>query len=316
MKYCLGIDTSNYTTSAAICRVEDMEIIANSKRLLVVKSGEHGLRQSDAVFQHTKALPEILSAAYRGVSSTDTLVGVAVSDRPSEQEGSYMPCFLTGVSAADSASLAAGVKCYKFSHQAGHIAAAIYSAGRMDLAHNKFMAFHVSGGTTQALLVRPDEDKIFNITCIGGSNDLKAGQAVDRIGGMLGLDFPAGPELEKLALASKNVYNPRPIIKDDTFSLSGLENMAAKMKQMGESREDIARFTLDFIAVSLIKCVEKLLAEYGDMPVVFAGGVMSNSIIRCRAESSFRCYFAEPAFSSDNGAGIALLGAMSYLRGV
>lgn len=316
MKYSLGIDSSNYTTSAAVCRIDDMTIISNHKRLLAVESGKCGLRQSDAVFQHIKALPEIIGAAYEGVSPLDKQVCTAVSDRPSEQEGSYMPCFLSGVASAKAISSSKAVPCYKFSHQAGHIAAALYSAGRMDLAEQKFLAFHVSGGTTQALLVEPDADKIFRIECIGGSNDLKAGQAVDRIGGMLGLDFPAGPMLEKLALKSPNAYNPRPIMKDGTFSLSGLENMAKKMKDMGETPEDIARFTLDFIAVSITTCVEKLLAEYGDMMVVFAGGVMSNSIIRRRIEERFKCAFAEPAFSSDNAAGIALLGAISYLRGV
>lgn len=316
MKYCLGIDTSNYTTSAAVCCVEDMEIVSNNKRLLAVKSGECGLRQSDAVFQHIKALPEIISGAVANVTAEDKLVCVAVSDKPSEQEGSYMPCFLSGIASAKAAALASHVECYNFSHQAGHIAAALYSAGRMDLIHQKFIAFHVSGGTTQALLVEPDKDKIFKISCIGGSNDLKAGQAVDRIGGMMGLDFPAGPALELLANESEKVFNPRPIMREDTFSLSGLENMAKKMMETQESPQDIARFTLDFIAVSIIACVENLIAQQGEMPVVFAGGVMSNKIIRSRVESQFECAFAEPVFSSDNAAGIALLGAMSYLRGI
>jgi len=316
MKYCLGIDTSNYTTSSAVCRVDDMTIVANSRRLLKVESGAKGLRQSDAVFQHIKALPDIVNSAAQCIKSGDKNVCISVSDRPSEQEGSYMPCFLSGVAAAETAAAAGGVKCYRFSHQAGHIAAALYSAGRMDLAEKRFLAFHVSGGTTQALYVTPNEEKIFNIKCVGGSNDLKAGQAVDRIGGMMGLDFPAGPALEQLALKSKEVYNPRPIMKDDTFSLSGLENMAAKMMKNEERPEDIARFTLDFIAISIITCVEKLLEEYGKLPVVFAGGVMSNSIIRKRIESRFDCAFAEPGFSSDNAAGIALLGAISYLRGI
>ncbi len=316
MKYVLGIDTSNYTTSAAVCCVEDMEIVANNKRLLEVKSGECGLRQSDAVFQHVKALPEIINGAVGCVDNGDKPVCVAVSDRPSEQDGSYMPCFLSGIASAEAAASVLKVPCYRFSHQAGHIAAALYSAGRMDLANRSFLALHVSGGTTQALLVSPDEDNIFTIKCVGGSNDLKAGQAVDRIGGMLGLRFPAGAELEKLALRSNQKYDPRPIIKDDTFSLSGLQNMAEKMHRMGESPEDIARFTLDFIAVSISSCVDGLLAEYGRMPVVFAGGVMSNSIIRRRIESRYDSAFAAPIFSSDNAAGIALLGAMSYLRGV
>lgn len=316
MKYCLGIDTSNYTTSAALCCVEDVAVTADRKRLLQVKGGATGLRQSDAVFQHIKALPEIISAVTDSLTDNDTVVCVSVSDRPSEQDGSYMPCFLTGIAAASAAAGAARAKCYRFSHQAGHIAAALYSSGRTELFKEQFIAFHVSGGTTQALLVEPDEEKVFSIKCVGGTNDLKAGQAVDRIGAMMGLAFPAGPELEKLAEQSNRVFSPKITMRQGSFSLSGLENMALKMKKSGEADEDIARFTLDFIGQNLVKCVEGLIDSYGQMPVVFAGGVMSNKIIRRMLESEFDSAFAEPRFSSDNAAGTAILGALSYSRGV
>ena len=73
-----------------------------------------------------------------------------------------------------------------FSHQQGHIAAALYSAGKLELLEERFLAFHVSGGTTEALLVTPGEKGVPQVKLVAHSLDLKAGQAVDRVGVMLG----------------------------------------------------------------------------------------------------------------------------------
>ena len=190
----LGIDTSNYTTSAAL--FADGRVI-QSKRLLPVKEGQIGLRQSDAVFHHVQQLPTMLDVLWKEQAA---LGGVGVSVRPRDQEGSYMPCFTVGYGAAKMIAGALSVPVYTFSHQAGHIMAALYSSDQIALCKKKFLAFHVSGGTTEALLVTPDKEHVFHCELVAASLDLKAGQAVDRVGHMLGLPFPAGPALEKLAL--------------------------------------------------------------------------------------------------------------------
>ena len=216
MSYYLGIDTSNYTTSVALYNDEDNSVV-NLKKLLPVKSGEKGIRQSDAVFHHTIQLPELIKKAFNGEKIDIKSIGV--STKPCNVENSYMPCFLTGISVATGISSALNVPLYEFSHQDGHIVAALFSSEKLDLINKKFIAFHVSGGTSQALLVEPDGN-YFKTTLISDSLDLKAGQAVDRVGVMLGLDFPCGPELEKLALQSKAEYKKIKVFRrDGCFSL-------------------------------------------------------------------------------------------------
>ena len=235
---------------------------------------------------------------------------IGVSDRPCGDDGSYMPCFLAGISAATAFSAVKNVPLVRFTHQQGHIAAALYSAGRLDLLSEKFIAFHVSGGTTQALLVEPDGDNICKTRLIASSLDLKAGQAVDRVGAMLGLDFPAGKELDKLACLCDEKIKVRPVMRGCNCSLSGVENKCKKMLDEGESKEKIARFCIEYICASLDGMAGALLEEYGVLPLVFSGGVMSNSIISKRLSEKYGAFFAAPEFSCDNAAGIAILASM------
>lgn len=182
-RYYIGVDTSNYTTSCALYDAAERRVVSNIKRLLDVPEGGRGLRQSDAMFMHTKRLPEIIASALDALVP-DELCAVGVSSRPRDVEGSYMPCFLAGVSAASAMAGAAKKPLYRFSHQAGHIAAAVYSSGSPDLYSREFIAFHVSGGTTELLLVHSelDGEQPFVIEKLGGTLDISAGQAVDRSG--------------------------------------------------------------------------------------------------------------------------------------
>ena len=299
----LGIDTSNYTSSAAAYNGRD---VIQRKLLLPVKPGEKGLRQSDAVFHHTVRLHPLVEEIFEELNG-QRISALGVSSRPRDAEGSYMPCFCVGVSAARCVAAALGVPVYSFSHQSCHLAAALYSAGRLDLIKEKFIAFHISGGTTEMLFVTPDKDNIFSVKIIGETLDLNAGQAVDRAGLMLGLDFPCGAQLEKLALMSKKTFAPRVSVKNGSCSLSGLENKCRDMINGGENKEDTARFCLDFIIASLDKMTAFALKEYGDLPLLYAGGVMSNTIIRDYFQQKYGAFFAKPEFSCDNAAGVAVL---------
>ena len=239
MSGVLGFDTSNYTTSVAF--YDNGEII-QKKRLLPVKEGERGIRQSDAVFHHTKAYAELLQEVLSSCSGAIKAVGASIT--PTTQAGSYMPCFLVGENAARTVASVLNVPFYSFSHQQGHIAAALYSAKRTDLLEKRFLAFHISGGTTDLVLCEPDEDKIIKITPISSSNDLKAGQAVDRIGVKMGIPFPAGIGLENLAQKSDKTFKNKIKLYDGFCSLSGLENKCLKMLENGETKEDTAKFLL------------------------------------------------------------------------
>lgn len=305
MSFYLGIDTSNYTTSCAIYDSEKNTIIQR-KKLLPVKEGELGLRQSDAVFHHTVQLPELMRDLFSEFDGEITAIGV--SDVPMRADGSYMPCFLAGVSVAQSLASAINIPLYKFSHQQGHIMAALFSSGRMDLFDKKFLAFHVSGGTTQALLV----DKEISAKMFASSLDLKAGQAVDRVGVMLRYPFPAGKYVDELAQKSDKKYKINIKLKDGNCCLSGVENKCRKMLDDGEKKEDICRYCLDYIMTALYKMALAAKEKYGDLDLIFSGGVMSNSIIKKEFTEKLNANFAEPVFSADNAAGTAILA--SYMN--
>ena len=304
---CLGIDTSNYTTSAALYDDATGDVI-QKRRLLKVKPGELGLRQSDAVFQHTLALPELLKELLAGAGKTPDVI--AVSTAPRGEEGSYMPCFMVGKGTADSLGAVFSRPVGYFSHQAGHIAAALYSAGRLDWLKKEFLAFHVSGGTTEAVRVSPDAQTLLRTELVARSLDLKAGQAIDRVGVMLGLAFPAGPALDELSRQSDKQYKIKPFLRDGDCSLSGLQNRCEQMKQAGEADCDIARYCMEYICAALRGMTRKLTETHPGLPVLYSGGVMSNSLIRERFTKEFGAVFAAPGFSSDNAVGVAVLGAM------
>jgi N6-L-threonylcarbamoyladenine synthase len=308
----VGIDTSNYTTSLALCDGAG-QVIANLKAPLPVKEGERGLRQSDAVFAHVKNLPSLMVEMKAVLASLEGgashIRGIGFSATPRRSADSYMPCFLAGKVAASAIDLAADVPVCDFSHQEGHVMAALYSAGVMEeMANREFVAFHVSGGTTDVLYVRPDKGR-FDIEMIGTSLDLHAGQAVDRVGVALGLKFPCGKELEALAATcDEKIPKPRICVKGLDCHLSGLENLALSLYEKTGDRALVAAYTLDFIGQTLVELSAEVRRRYPDIPMVYAGGVMSNRRIQTMVGKRFKnTYFSEPAFSADNAAGIALL---------
>lgn len=306
MSYYLGIDTSNYTTSVCLFDSDSGKVISKRK-LLPVREGEVGLRQSDAVFHHVQQLPAMFEEAFDGF--TEDIKAIGVSYAPRTAEGSYMPCFTVGTAAADILASVLKIPVYRFSHQQGHIAAALYSVGRMDLLSKKHIAFHVSGGTTEALLVNGSEGFV-TTEVVAKTLDLNAGQLIDRVGVMLGLHFPCGRELEQLALQCREPIKVKATLKDADCCLSGGQNLAEKLMKEGRSSAYIARFTMEFISAAISGMSDRIRERYGDLPLVYAGGVMSDSIIRDELSAKQDCVFALPEFSSDNAAGTAVLASI------
>ncbi|MBQ8850607.1 MAG: peptidase M22 [Clostridia bacterium] len=311
----VGFDTSNYTTSIAVCTL-DGKVVANLKKPLPVKAGQRGLRQSDAVFEHTRNLPELAKSLKIFLAENDLRpVAVGVSATPRDAEGSYMPCFLSGVAAAEVFSSALNIPLYKFSHQNGHIMAAVYSSGETArLKNTPFVAFHVSGGTTEALYVEPNDNGL-SVTLAGETDDINAGQLIDRVGVMMGLSFPAGREMERLASEYRGKIYRHPIcVRDGRCSLSGGENIAARLYEGEKDEKAVAAFVFDFVCRTLLAMGEDMEERFGRTPVLFAGGVMSNKLMRERLSARFDACYAEPEFSADNAAGIAILCRNAYLN--
>lgn len=305
MKTYLGLDTSNYTTSAAYYCPESNTLCQN-KKLLPVKEGELGLRQSDALFHHVRQLSPIIQDLWN--NNQGEIAAVCVSDKPRNVEGSYMPCFLAGKLVAEAAGTLMHVPVYYVSHQEGHIMAALYSAEKLEYRHQEFLAFHVSGGTFEVLHVRPSTERIIEATILAHTLDISAGQLIDRVGQLLGLGFPAGPALEKLAAQGKCIQRRKPVLKNGCCCLSGFENIAMRLKEQGCTSEDICRTVLEHIAQVLIAITDYALQTAGNLPLVYSGGVMANTYLKEQLAHQYQCAFAEPVYSADNACGTALLG--------
>ena len=301
----VGFDTSNYTTSIAWF---DGNSGKNCSQLLPVRPGELGLRQSDAVFHHTKSLPELSGRLFSDIDVTE-ITAVGVSTRPRAVEGSYMPCFLVGYSHAKLLAEALHVPLVEVSHQQGHVAASLWSAGRMDLISKPHLAWHLSGGTTELLLVEPDEK---NVCCtkIGGTSDISAGQLIDRTGQMLNLPFPAGKHLDALSADGSTNEFFRVKCKDLTFSLSGVQNKVSIYYQGGNSPADTAVYALRSVCHAVLKTTQDAMKQYPGLPVVFSGGVASNRMLREQLKP-LNPIFAEPQYSTDNALGVAVLTYLS-----
>ena len=297
----IGIDTSNYTTSIAYF---DGVSGVNRSRLLPVKQGELGLRQSDAVFAHIKSLPELSGRLFSDVQ-VDAITAVGVSTRPRAVEGSYMPCFMVGYSHAKLIADMLNVPLVEVSHQQGHVAASLWSAGHLELMDEPHLAWHLSGGTTELLLVEP-EGKNVRCTKIGGTSDISAGQLIDRTGQLLELPFPSGKHIDALSKDAQIRETFKVKCPALEFSLSGVQNKVQQFHEKYGNNAETAAFALRCVAGAVCKATENALKEYPGMRVVFSGGVASNSMLR-RLTAQFDPIFSQPQYSTDNAMGVAVL---------
>ena len=297
----IGIDTINYTTSIAWFDGESGE---NCSRLLPVKQGELGLRQSDAGFAHIKSLPELSGRLFSNVRA-DSVTAVGVSTRPRAVEGSYMPCFMVGYSHAKLLSDSLGVPLIEVSHQQGHVAASLWSAGRMELMDRPHLAWHLSGGTTELLLVEP-EGKNVRCTKIGGTTDISAGQLIDRTGQLLGLPFPSGKHLDALSKEAVMKDTFRVKCTDMQFSLSGVQNKVQQFHAAHNAPAETAAYALRCVAKAVYLASEQALKAYPGLRIVFSGGVASNSMLRL-VLAPLDPVFSPPQFATDNAMGVAVL---------
>ena len=301
----LGIDTSNYATSLAVVDASKGTVLAAQKQFLPVKQGELGLRQSDAVFQHARALPLLLDSLNSNIPLQEIHV-VGASEKPRPVQGSYMPCFLAGVGFGKAFSAGANVPFYTTSHQQGHLASALFGADTPSLLSREVLFFHVSGGTTELLLTNGHQ-----ITGdVGKSMDLYAGQAIDRIGVRLGFSFPAGAALSELAETCREKVSPKISVVDTNCHLSGLQNQCERLLEDGKSPAYVACFCLTAVAKTAARMVEAARKTYPNRPVLCAGGVMASSLIRREMQADCTdIYFAPPEYSADNAIGVALIAA-------
>ena len=297
----IGFDTSNYTTSIAYFNGMQGE---NCSKLLPVKQGELGLRQSDAVFAHIKGLPELSGRLFSNFD-VSSITAVGVSTRPRAVDGSYMPCFMVGYSHAKLLADLLNVPLVEVSHQQGHVAASLWSAGRLDLMDVPHLAWHLSGGTTELLLVEPDGKNV-KCTKIGGTTDISAGQLIDRTGQLLSLPFPSGKHIDALSksAAMKDLFKVK--CNGTEFSLSGVQNKVQQYYAACNDPAETAAYALRCVAHAVYQATKNALEQYPGFQVVFSGGVASNSMLR-QVLDPLKPIFSEPQYSTDNAMGVAVL---------
>ena len=300
----IGFDTSNYTTSVSVC--ENGEVI-QSRKLLKVKKGERGLRQSDALFQHVKQFSEVI----KWLNVPKGITAIGVSTRPRSVEGSYMPVFLAGEAFAETAAAVLGVPIYKFSHQDGHIMAGIKSAEALELLDKDFISVHMSGGTTEILKTRYNGHG-FDVEIVGGTKDISAGQVIDRVGVAFGMEFPCGKEMDGIACESRGFENLPVSVNGGYFNFSGLETKASGLISGDKSKVVSGVFLA--ISKTLEKAISNACSETGAEDVLLVGGVASSRFITDYLKNKLNCrlYVASPELSSDNACGIAILAQFSH----
>ncbi|MEA4913888.1 MAG: O-sialoglycoprotein endopeptidase [Christensenella sp.] len=276
--------------------------------MLSVPLGERGLRQSDAVFQHVRNLPPLVTAMLDEIDRAQVRA-VAVSAKPTAAEQSYMPVFLAGKLAATSIASSLGVPLLETTHQAGHVRAALLGQEER-FAEAPFLGMHLSGGTTDLLFVHCEHGQIGTIERIGGCDDLHAGQFVDRIGVRLGLPFPSGVALETLAQAATDHSIKLPAsVKTLNCSFSGQESQCQRLIESGAAKESIAYAVYDCMARTFSKMLTNAFAKTGCKTALLSGGVSGSLLLRelLRQRMKTELFYAQSGLSSDNAVGSALL---------
>lgn len=306
--FFLGLDTSCYTTSLAILD-EAGKLVRDWRKMLQVKDGEKGLRQSEAFFQHSKNIPLFFTETEEPI--LPKTLGIAASTRPRPREGSYMPVFLAGESIARSLAGGTGALYTASTHQEGHIMAGLWSAA---LPWEDFWVFHISGGTTEVLEVKRSRGASFHIKTAGGGEDLSAGQFIDRIGVRLGLPFPAGKHLECLALSAEDAMELPVALSQNKVSFSGPESQARRLLDKGISPAVLARSVEECIARSLAGLARQVIGDE-KANVLFVGGVMANERIKgyLKQHVGGHLAFASPEMSGDNAVGLAEIARQGWL---
>lgn len=308
----LGLDTSAYTTSLAVVNQQE-QLLVDSRIPLTVQEGSVGLRQSEAVFLHLKNITLLLDSP-ETLKNHGEVRAIAASVQPRPAPGSYMPVFKVSEACGLFLAQTMGLKYLASTHQEGHIMAGLWAAG---LGLGRYLTVHLSGGTTELIEAVENAPGILDVKLIGQGSDLNAGQFIDRLGNMMGLAFPAGPQLEVLAKSGRENALELPVaVEDSSISFSGPASSAERALKKGVRKEDLARAIEICIADSLCRAINNLstsLEQYDG--ILLVGGVAANYYIRQRLSKNIglaKLHFAGSGFASDNAVGLAVQAARRF----
>jgi len=312
----LGIETSCDDTGAAI--VEDGRILANIVAAQDIHLEYGGVVPELASRAHITLLPRVVQEALTISNTTlDQIDGIAVTLGPG-----LLGSLLVGIEFTKGLALARNLPWVGVNHVEAHLV----SAGLESTLEPPYIGMVASGGHTEIYHV-PEPGIFYRV---GSTRDDAAGEAFDKIGKIMGLPYPAGPYLDKLARGGNPtaVPLPRAKLKGDTldFSMSGLKT-AAKLflekepKPIPDARlKDIAASVEKAITDVLIERLDQALTRYEARAVTVAGGCACNTLIReettrVAAAKGIPARFPSPKLCRDNGAMIAHAGSFALRRG-
>lgn len=313
----LAIESSCDDTSAAILR--GGKILSNCVATQEIHRLYGGVVPEVASRQHQINIVPIVDAAFKkaGVSKQD-IDAVAFTRGPG-----LIGSLLVGVSFAKAFALSLDVPLIEVHHMTAHVLAHFAEEPK---PHFPFLCLTVSGGHTQIVLVKDYLD----MTILGQTTDDAAGEAFDKTGKILGLDYPAGPVIDKLARLGNPVFDfPEPRIPGLDFSFSGLKTsilyfLQKKVKEnpdfIAENLNDICASVQSRIVSILMNKLKLAAAQTGIKEIAIAGGVSANSALRETLKTTgdtegWTTYIPKFEYCTDNAAMIAVTAYQKYLRG-
>ncbi|MCC6723872.1 MAG: tRNA (adenosine(37)-N6)-threonylcarbamoyltransferase complex transferase subunit TsaD [Saprospiraceae bacterium] len=313
----LAIESSCDDTAAAVLR--DGVVLSNVVASQDVHRQYGGVVPEVASRAHQENIVPVVDLALRnaGVDKNE-LSAVAFTKGPG-----LIGSLIVGASFAKAMALSLGIPLIEVHHMQAHVLAHFAEDPKPALP---FLCLTVSGGHTQIVLVK----KHLEMEFLGQTIDDAAGEAFDKTGKMLGLDYPAGPIIDKLAQSGQAVYEfPEPQVPGLNFSFSGLKtSILYFIKEKTKENPNFIQENLPNICASvqarivsiLLKKLRKAAQQTGIKEVAIAGGVSANSGLRSGLEAlgkkeAWNTYIPRFEFCTDNAAMIAVTAYYKYLNG-
>ena len=311
----LGIETSCDETAAALVENGTKVLVNAVASSLPAHSETGGIIPEAAAREQINSLVPVFGSIFGGNRSLNNVDAISVTFGPG-----LIGCLFVGVEAAKTLAYSLNKPIVPVNHLIGHL----YSAWLENNNPPKFplITLIVSGGHTELLYVQGHG----KYKHLGGTRDDAAGEAFDKISRLLGLGYPGGPAIEKIASegTSGKYKLPRPLKGDGSydFSFSGLKTAAANQLEVlkgSDSLDDAARShfaaeTQEAIVDVLVEKTLKAAKKYNVKTIVLGGGVTANKYLRGRVSSDFegKVQFSSPKFAVDNGAMIASAAYFNY----
>jgi N6-L-threonylcarbamoyladenine synthase len=322
--YILGIESSCDDTSAAV--IQDERILSNIVANQEVHRLYGGVVPELASRSHQEHIVPVVQAALTQANiQKDQLSAIAFTRGPG-----LLGSLLVGTSFAKGLSLSLGIPLIDVHHMHAHIMAH-WIEGSNSVPHGyppqfPFLCLTVSGGHTQIVLVKEP----LNFEVLGETIDDAAGEAFDKLAKMLGLSYPGGPQIDKLA-ASGNIHAfefPKPHLPGYQFSFSGLKTsvlyfLQKKIKEdpnfIKNNLNDICASFQHSVVNILVETLDRAAKENGIKCIGVAGGVSANSYLRQRLiqlaeEKNYQLHIPKFEYCTDNAAMIAITGYYKFLK--